>query len=103
MNKEYFERINSIEFTLNHDDGQNLDSLHLADIVLVGISRTSKTPLSLYLSLHGIKVINIPMIYNTPLPPALQEIDQRKIFALTINADVLFDIRRNRLKKTWHY
>ena len=99
VNQEYFERVNAMEFTLNHDDGKNLDSLYLADVVLVGISRTSKTPLSIYLSLHGIKVVNIPLIYGSPLPQELKNIDQRKIFGLTINADALYAIRRNRLRK----
>ena len=99
VNEEYFERVNAMEFTLNHDDGRNLESLHLADVILIGISRTSKTPLSIYLSLHGIKVVNIPIIYDTPLPKELKKIDQRKIFGLTINPDTLYDIRRNRLKK----
>ena len=86
-----------MEFTLNHDDGRNIESLHLADIILVGISRTSKTPLSLYLAQHGYKVVNIPMIYGTPLPGELFKADQRKVFALTINVDTLEHIRKNRL------
>ena len=98
VNKEYFERVNAMEFTLNHDDGRNLESLHLADVVLVGISRTSKTPLSIYLSLHGIKVVNIPLIYGTPFPEELKKIDQRKIFGLTINPDTLYNVRKNRLQ-----
>ena len=99
VNKEYFERVNAMEFTLNHDDGQNKESLHLANVVLVGISRTSKTPLSLYLSLQGVKVVNVPLILGTPLPKELKKIDQRKIFGLTINPDTLYDIRKNRLRR----
>ena len=99
VNEEYFERVNAMEFTLNHDDGRNLDSLHLADVVLIGISRTSKTPLSIYLSLHGIKVVNIPLVYGIPFPEELKKIDQRKIFGLTINPDALYDVRKNRLQK----
>ena len=99
VNDNYFNRVEAMEFTLNHDDGRNLESLHLADIILVGISRTSKTPLSLYLAQHGYKVVNIPMIYGTPLPKELFKSDQRKIFGLTINPDTLEHIRQNRLSR----
>ena len=97
VNDNYFNRVEAMEFTLNHDDGRNLESLHLTDVILVGISRTSKTPLSLYLAQHGYKVVNIPMIYGTPLPEELFKTDQRKIFGLTIDADTLEHIRKNRL------
>ena len=99
VNDNYFQRVEAMEFTLNHDDGRNLESLHLTDIILVGISRTSKTPLSLYLAQHGYKVVNIPLIYGTPLPKELFTIDQRKIFGLTIDPDKLEHIRKNRLQR----
>jgi len=99
VNDDYFKRVEAMEFTLNHDDGRNTESLYLADIVLVGISRTSKTPLSVFLSLHGYKVVNIPLIPETPLPPDLFKIDQRKIFALTIDPMALQHIRKNRLTR----
>jgi regulator of PEP synthase PpsR (kinase-PPPase family) len=99
VNDEYFKRVEAMEFTLNHDDGRNLNSLHLADVVLVGISRTSKTPLSLYLSLNGLKVTNVPLVMGTSLPKELFNIDQRKIFALTIDPEALKQIRRNRLSR----
>lgn len=99
VNDEYFNRVEAVEFTLNHDDGRNLNSLNLADIVLVGISRTSKTPLSVFLSLHGLKVVNVPMIYGTELPEDLFKIDQRKIFALTIDPEALLSIRKSRLTR----
>ena len=99
VNEEYFERVAAMEFTLNHDDGRNMNSLHLADVILVGISRTSKTPLSLYLSLHGVKVVNVPLVYGTNLPEHLFDVDQRKIFGLTIDPQALFEIRRNRLQR----
>lgn len=98
VNDDYFKRVEAMEFTLNHDDGRNIESLHLADVVLVGISRTSKTPLSMYLSLHGIKVVNVPLVYGTPFPQELFEIDQRKIIGLTIDSDALREIRKNRLQ-----
>ncbi len=99
VNDEYYKRVEAMEFTLNHDDGRNLESLHLADVILVGVSRTSKTPLSVYLSQHGIKVVNIPMIKGQSLPQELFEIDQRKIFALTIDPNALSEIRKNRLQR----
>ena len=97
VNDNYFNRVEAMEFTLNHDDGRNLESLHLTDIILLGISRTSKTPLSLYLAQHGYKVVNVPLVYGTPLPKELFKADQRKIFGLTINPETLEHIRKNRL------
>lgn len=99
VNDDYYKRVEAMEFTLNHDDGRNLNSLHLADVVLVGISRTSKTPLSLYLSLHGFKVTNVPLVLGTRPPEELFNIDQRKIFALTIEPEALKHIRKNRLSR----
>lgn len=99
VNDEYFKRVSAIEFTLNHDDGRNKESLHLADVILVGISRTSKTPLSIYLSLEGIKVVNVPIIHSTLPPDELFQVDQRKIFGLTIDPEALHQIRKNRLER----
>jgi [pyruvate, water dikinase]-phosphate phosphotransferase / [pyruvate, water dikinase] kinase len=99
VNDQYFKRVAAIEFTLNHDDGRNINSLEEADVVLVGISRTSKTPLSMYLSLEGIKTVNVPIVMGVPLPEKLFQIDQRKIFGLTIDPDELFRIRKNRLSR----
>jgi regulator of PEP synthase PpsR (kinase-PPPase family) len=99
VNDQYFKRVAAIEFTLNHDDGKNLNSLEMCDVVLVGISRTSKTPLSIYLSMEGIKVVNVPIILNVPLDDKILQIDQRKIFGLTIDAEALHAIRKNRLSK----
>ncbi len=97
VNDEYFKRVAAMEFTINHDDGRNIDSLHLADVVLLGISRTSKTPLSIYLAHKGLKIVNIPIISHQDLPEGLFKIDQRKIFALTIDSDALTEIRQKRL------
>ncbi|MCB9092304.1 MAG: kinase/pyrophosphorylase [Halobacteriovoraceae bacterium] len=95
----YFSKISAMEFTLRHDNGQHLETLQEADIILVGISRTSKTPLSVVLSLEGLKVVNIPIEYKKSLPEILFEIDQRKIIGLTIQAESLQEIRRNRVLK----
>lgn len=99
VNDKYFEKVAAVEFTLNHDDGRNLKSLDECDVVLVGISRTSKTPLSIFLSMEGLKVVNIPIINGMPLPEDLFKIDQRKIFGLTIDPETLREIRQNRLSK----
>lgn len=99
VNDQYFKRVAAIEFTLNHDDGRNINSLEESDVVLVGISRTSKTPLSMYLSLEGIKTVNVPIVMGVPLPEKLFQVDQRKIFGLTIDPDELFRIRKNRLTR----
>ncbi len=99
VNDQYFKRVAAIEFTLNHDDGRNMNSLEEADVVLVGISRTSKTPLSMYLSLEGIKTVNVPIVMGVTLPEKLFQVDQRKIFGLTIDPDELFRIRKNRLSR----
>ncbi len=99
VNDQYFKRVAAIEFTLNHDDGRNMSSLDEADVILVGISRTSKTPLSMYLSLEGVKVVNVPIVMGTILPEKLFQVDQRKIFGLTIDPDALFHIRKNRLSR----
>ncbi|MCM8745147.1 kinase/pyrophosphorylase [Thermomicrobium sp. CFH 73360] len=95
---EYFQRIEAIQYTVRHDDGQGLETLGEADIVLVGVSRTSKTPLSVYLSMSGWKVANVPIILNVPPPPQLRQIDQRKIVGLTIDKDELLRIRQHRLQ-----
>ena len=97
VNQDYFDKVSAMEFTLEHDDGKNIHALDEADVILLGVSRTSKTPLSVYLSQHGLKVINIPIINQTPLPEKVYEIDQRKIFALTIDPEALIEIRRKRL------
>lgn len=95
----YFKRIEAIEYTVKHDDGKTLNHLDKADIVLVGISRTSKTPLSIFLSHKGWKVANVPMVLNTPLPEELFKVDQRRVVGLIIDIESLHRIRKNRLEK----
>lgn len=99
VDDKYFKRIEAIEYTVKHDDGKTLSGLSDADIVLVGISRTSKTPLSIFLSHKGFKVANVPLVLNTPLPAELAQVDQRKVVGLLIDADTLLRIRRKRLEK----
>ncbi len=99
VDEQYFKRIEAIEYTVKHDDGKTLSDLDQADIVLVGISRTSKTPLSIFLSHKGWKVANVPLVLNRPPPEELFKIDQRRIVGLTIDPDSLIRIRKKRLEK----
>ncbi|XP_074272068.1 pyruvate, phosphate dikinase regulatory protein 1, chloroplastic-like [Silene latifolia] len=98
LNDDYFRRIEAIEFTIKQDDGALPQNLHKADIVLTGVSRTGKTPLSIYLAQKGYKVANVPIVMGIALPKTLFEIDPDKVFALTINPVVLQSIRRSRAK-----
>ncbi len=95
---EYFRRIEAVEFTVRNDDGREPRNLPKADLVLVGISRTSKTPLSTLLAQKGLKVSNVPLVLGIEPPVELFQIDQNKIFGLTIKAEALSQIRQARLK-----
>lgn len=107
VSDEYYQRMEAIEFTVQSDDGRDPQSLQRADLVLVGISRTSKTPLSIYLAQKGYKVANVPLVLDLPPPPELFELQGRhregedapatRVFALTIQPDALLQIRRERL------
>lgn len=99
VDEMYFKRIEAIEYTVKHDDGKTFSELDKADIILVGISRTSKTPLSIFLSHKGWKVANVPLVLDTPLPAELATVDQRRIVGLIIDIDSLQRIRKNRLEK----
>jgi len=98
LSDEYFRRIEAIQFTVGHDDGQGLDTLGEADIVLVGVSRASKTPLSIFLSLRGWRVANIPIVLGVNPPKELEQIDQTSIVALMISSEELTRIRQHRVK-----
>ncbi len=98
VSDEYFRRIEAVEFTVRNDDGKEPRNLPKADLVLVGISRTSKTPLSTFLAQKGYKVSNVPLVLGIPPPEELFQIDQEKIFGLTIKAEPLLQIRQARLK-----
>ncbi|MCA9526946.1 MAG: kinase/pyrophosphorylase, partial [Myxococcales bacterium] len=91
-------RIEAVEFAVRNDDGQHPRNLRKADIVLVGISRTSKTPLSTYLAQRGYKVANVPLVLGIELPAELKKIDSVRIFGLAIDPDALFRIRQARLQ-----
>lgn len=98
LNAEYFKRIEAMNFTLAHDDGQLGDNLAQADVVLVGVSRTSKTPTSIYLANRGVKTANIPVVKGCPLPDELFTITKPLIVGLVTNPERLVEIRRNRLR-----
>jgi [pyruvate, water dikinase]-phosphate phosphotransferase / [pyruvate, water dikinase] kinase len=99
VNEAYFKRIAAMEYTINHDDGKNPEGMNDADIVILGISRTSKTPLSMYLSMQGYKVCNIPLVRGIPLPEEVHKVNPNKIICLTIQAEVLHTIRKARLDR----
>lgn len=98
IDSNYFKKIEAIDFTVQHDDGRHVESLNKADIVLVGVSRTSKTPVAMYLSHQGFKVANIPVALGIEPPMELFHIDRRKVIALTISLDRLKRIREERVK-----
>lgn len=95
----YYKRIEAMEFAMQYDDSKDYRGLKNADVVLVGLSRTSKTPLCMYLANKGIKAINIPLVPEVGVPEELYEIDKKKIFGLTINPLQLIEIRKRRLDK----
>jgi regulator of PEP synthase PpsR (kinase-PPPase family) len=99
LDESYFDRIDAIEFTVRHDDGRNPDDLLQAKLVLVGVSRTSKTPLSIFLAYRGWRVANVPIIANLEPPPALFRVDRRRVVALTIQPHRLVDLRQARLNR----
>jgi len=98
MNEAYFHRVEAVEFTVKHDDGQEPRNLKLADIVLVGVSRTSKTPLSIYLAHRGWKVANVPLVPGIDPPPELFEVDPKRVVGLMIDPQRLVELRASRLK-----
>lgn len=100
IDNNYFKRIDAINFTLEHDDGQSLNTIYKSDIILVGISRTSKSPTSVYLANRGYFVANIPFVceLEEPLPSALLKLKQKLIIALIIDPVRLVSIRKNRIK-----
>jgi len=99
VDDKYFRRIEAIEFALKYDDGQDVSGVPDADIVLVGLSRTSKTPLSMYLAMEGHKVMNVPLVPGVALPKALDEIPQGRVVGLTIQPERLQEIRLHRMKR----
>jgi regulator of PEP synthase PpsR (kinase-PPPase family) len=97
LNAEYFKRIDALNYTMLHDDGQHADDLEQADVVLVGVSRTSKTPTSIYLANRGVKTGNIPLVPGVPTPPNLETLTQPLVVGLTASPERIIQIRQNRL------
>lgn len=102
LDKEYFQRIECINFAVKHDDGMRIEDLNKADAVLIGPSRTSKTPISIYLAYRGYLAANVPIVYNMPLPQEVLRIDRNKVIALIISPQRLKKIREVRLDKYPH-
>jgi regulator of PEP synthase PpsR (kinase-PPPase family) len=97
MDAAYFERVEAIQFTIAHDDGINAQNWEEADIVLAGVSRTSKTPTSIYLANRGYKTANIPIVPESPPPPILFQLKHPMVIGLVTSAERLIQVRRNRL------
>ena len=97
LNADYFKRIDALNFTMLHDDGQEGESYEKADVLLLGVSRTSKTPTSIYLANRGIKTANIPLVPGVPLPPRVLELRQPLIVGLIASPERIVQIRQNRL------
>jgi regulator of PEP synthase PpsR (kinase-PPPase family) len=97
LSEEYFRRVEAIEFAVKSDDGKEPRNLRKADLVLVGVSRTSKTPLSTYLAGRGLRVANVPLVLGVPPPAEIDDLPPEKVVALTIGVDQLLEIRRSRL------
>lgn len=97
-NIAYFQRVEAIDFTLKLDDGQNIERITQADIILTGVSRTGKTPLSVYLAMFGWKVANVPIVNGIDPPSALFDADSKRVFGLNISPVYLITQRANRIK-----
>ncbi len=97
LNADYFKRIDALNFTMLHDDGQLPENLEQADVVLLGISRTSKTPTSIYLANRGIKTANVPLVPGVPLPGGVEAIKGPLVVGLVASAERIVQIRQNRL------
>ncbi len=97
LDEEYFERIDAMHFFLQHDDGQSLETIHEADVVLVGVSRTSKTPTAMYLANRGINAANVPLVSGQPPPDALETLKGPLVVGLVNSVKRLVELRRNRL------
>jgi [pyruvate, water dikinase]-phosphate phosphotransferase / [pyruvate, water dikinase] kinase len=97
LNAEYFKRIDALNYTMLHDDGQHTDDLEGADVILVGVSRTSKTPTSIYLANRGVRTANIPLVPGATIPPALETLRGPLVVGLFASPERIVQIRQNRL------
>ncbi|ABE37664.1 pyruvate, water dikinase regulatory protein [Rhodopseudomonas pseudopalustris] len=97
LNAEYFKRIDALNYSMMHDDGQHVEGLEEADVVLVGVSRTSKTPTSIYLANRGIRTANVPLVAGIPIPHQLETLKKPLVVSLHASPDRLIQVRQNRL------
>ena len=97
LNAEYFKRVDAVNFTLAHDDGNLPEDLEEADVILLGVSRTSKTPTSIYLANRGLKTTNLPLVPGMPLPPAIERARKPLVVGLFASPERIVQIRQNRL------
>lgn len=97
LNAEYFQRIDALNFTMLHDDGQLPENMELADVLLLGVSRTSKTPTSIYLANRGIKTANLPLVPGVTLPSKLENLTRPLVVGLVASPERIVQIRQNRL------
>jgi regulator of PEP synthase PpsR (kinase-PPPase family) len=98
LNEEYYDRIEAIQFTMAHDDGNLVHDINKADLILLGVSRTSKTPTSIYLANKGFKTLNIPLVNDQSIPETLKKNPKQScVVGLTADPERLFDIRKNRM------
>jgi len=97
LNAEYFQRIDALNFSMLHDDGQHVEGLEEADVVLVGVSRTSKTPTSIYLANRGVKTGNVPLVPGVPLAPQVEKLRRPLVVGLYASPERIVQIRENRL------
>jgi regulator of PEP synthase PpsR (kinase-PPPase family) len=97
LDAEYFRRIDALNFTMLHDDGQLAEDMEAADVVLIGVSRTSKTPTSIYLANRGVKVANIPIVPGIPLPPQLEQAQAPLVVTLVASPERIIQLRENRI------
>lgn len=98
LNADYFNRIDALNYTMMHDDGQMVENYEAADVLLIGVSRTSKTPTSIYLANRGIKTANIPLVSNVPLPKSVFGLKRPLIVGLIASPERIIQIRQNRLE-----
>lgn len=97
LDSEYFRRMDALNYTMMHDDGQLTDDLERADVVLVGVSRTSKTPTSIYLANRGVKTANVPLVPGVPIPAQLEALERPLVVGLYASPERIVQIRQNRL------
>jgi regulator of PEP synthase PpsR (kinase-PPPase family) len=103
INQDYFDRVAAIEYSLSTDDGMNSKKILNADIILTGISRTGKTPLSIYLAMFGWKVANVPIVKDIPPPDELFLVDEKRVFGLTIDSSSLLAQRKRRVAQMGNF